>query len=112
MSELWEYATTRMSDGRVSGLAEIYLQGKGAMIRDIKADPLISSTNPFIGTTNKKVRDERLRDTLDAYTDAKNRIERWNVIAQKKSAAYWIDNRTDNLPNHLNKKLKKYIDGK
>lgn len=106
MSELWEYATERMSDGRVSGLAEIYLQGKGAMIRDIKADPLISSIK------NKKVRDERLRDTLDAYTDAKNRIERWNVIAQKKSAAYWIDNRTDNLPNHLNKKLKKYIDGK
>lgn len=105
LERMWNYATTYTSDGRPSGMAEIYLGGKAAMLSDIKNNQLIQSTSGSL-------REEKLRDAINSFAEAKARMERWNVLSQKKSAKWWIDNRPNTLANYMNKKLKGFIDGK
>lgn len=105
LDDMWDYAVSFSSDGRQSDMASIYVDGKNAMLKSIKSDYLINSTSG-------RVQEEKLRDRINSFSDAKDRMERWHKLAEKKSAKWWIDNRSNTLENYMNKKLKKFIDGK
>lgn len=105
LRELGIYATTMTSDGRTSDLYKIAQRGKDAIISDIKSNPLINSTSG-------KLREEKIEKAIDGYKDLASRIRRLNSIAQNSSARFWIDNRTNQLENAHNKKLKDKIDGR
>nr|DAL41369.1 MAG TPA_asm: hypothetical protein [Caudoviricetes sp.] len=106
LMELWDYATNKNADGKSThGIADIYLKGKDAMEKDIRSNPLVKGTSGSL-------KEEKISHAISAFTETKMRIERWHELAEKKGASYWIENRTNALQNHLNKKLKRYIDGK
>ncbi len=104
--DLAYYANDYTSDGRQNRLSPILAQGKKAM-----ADSILTSA--IVSTTSGKLRQEKINDLIHAYTDT---ADRWNrlvsLVEGHTSASFWIDNRTNQLKNYLNKKLKAYIDGK
>ena len=59
------------------------------------------------GRDEGKTRNEYIKH----YQDYAERIKRLNEIFNKKDAKFWINNRTNQLENFRNEKLKKYIDG-
>lgn len=78
LERIWNYATTYTSDGRPSGMAEIYLCGKAAMLSDIK-------NNQLIQATSGSLREEKLRDAINSFAEAKARMDRWNVLTKKRA---------------------------
>ena len=78
LERMWNYATTYTSDGRPSGMAEIYLGGKAAMLSDIK-------NNQLIQATSGRLREEKLRDAINSFAEANARMDRWNVLTKKRA---------------------------
>lgn len=105
LSDLWNYTITRNSNGNMSRSAEIYAQGKGAMEKSIRENPLVSMAG------NERIRNEHIQRQISGFSDAKRRLEAYHAISQNTSASFWIDNRTNQAKNYMNKAFKKKIDG-
>lgn len=104
--DLANYAANQNSEGQITlGISDIYLKGKAAMAKDIKSNPLVMATSGLIKA-------EKISRAIRAFSEVKSRIERWHDLAEKKSASFWIENRTNSSQNYMNKKLMRYIDGK
>ena len=99
--DLANYTIKFLSDGRPSTLYQTARQGTEAIEKSIKSSPLVTGTSG-------RLREEKIRNEINAYKDLASRMKRYNEIITKNNAQYWLSE----SPWELKRKLYRKIDGK
>lgn len=94
--QLFNEATSKDANGRPNALCKIGIRGKDFAQADIEA---------YASQFDDELVNEKVEQRVRAFNTVAQRIARYNEIALHDDAKFWIDNRTNQAANFMNKKL-------